>query len=42
MKTYKKAFVTGGATRIGLSIVSYLAELGLDVAVQFNSSKRKY
>ena len=39
MKTYKKAFVTGGATRIGLSIVSYLAELGLDVAVQFNSSK---
>ncbi len=41
MKVYKKALVTGGAQRIGASIVEYLANNGIDVAVQYNKSEKE-
>lgn len=41
MKVYKKALVTGGAQRIGASIALYLANMGIDVAVQYNSSEKE-
>ena len=41
MKVYKKALVTGGAQRIGASIAVYLANMGIDVAVQYNSSEKE-
>ena len=41
MKDYKKALVTGGAQRIGASIALYLANMGIDVAVQYNSSEKE-
>ena len=41
MKKYKKAFITGGAQRIGFSISKYLASKGIDIAIQFNKSKKK-
>ena len=41
MKVYKKALVTGGAQRIGASIAFYLANMGIDVAIQYNSSEKE-
>ena len=41
MKVYKKALVTGGAQRIGASIVEFLANMGIDVAIQYNSSEKE-
>ena len=41
MKVYKKALVTGGAQRIGASIAFYLAKMGIDVAIQYNSSEKE-
>ena len=41
MKVYRKALVTGGAQRIGASIAVYLANMGIDVAVQYNSSEKE-
>ena len=38
MKNYKKVFITGGAQRIGASIVKNLARQGLDIAIQYNNS----
>ena len=41
MKVYKKALVTGGAQRIGASIVEFLANNGIDVAIQYNKSEKE-
>ena len=41
MKVYKKALVTGGAQRIGASIVEFLANKGIDVAIQYNRSEKE-
>ena len=41
MKVYKKALVTGGAQRIGASIVEFLANNGIDVAIQYNRSEKE-
>ena len=41
MKVYKNALVTGGAQRIGASIAEFLAENGIDVAIQYNRSEKK-
>ena len=41
MKVYRKALVTGGAQRIGASIAVHLANMGIDVAVQYNSSEKE-
>ena len=41
MKVYKKALVTGGAQRIGASIVEFLANHGIDVAIQYNRSEKE-
>ena len=41
MKVYKKALVTGGAQRIGASMVEYLANNGIDVAIQYNRSEKE-
>ncbi len=40
-KIYKSVLITGGAQRIGESIASFLANSGLNVAIQFNKSKKK-
>ncbi len=41
MKVYKKALITGGAQRIGASIAEYLANNGIDVAIQYNKSEKE-
>ena len=41
MKVYKKALVTGGAQRIGASMVEFLANNGIDVAIQYNRSEKE-
>ena len=41
MKLYKKALVTGGAQRIGSSMVEFLANNGIDVAIQYNRSQKE-
>ena len=41
MKLYKKALVTGGAQRIGSSMVEFLANNGIDVAIQYNKSEKE-
>ena len=41
MKLYKKALVTGGAQRIGASMVEFLANNGIDVAIQYNRSEKE-
>jgi|TARA_B100000287_G_scaffold417200_1_gene452736 NAD(P)-dependent dehydrogenase (short-subunit alcohol dehydrogenase family) len=41
VKVYKKALVTGGAQRIGASIVEFLANNGIDVAIQYNKSEKE-
>ena len=38
MKNYNKVLITGGAKRIGASIVKNLAKQGLDIAIQYNNS----
>ena len=40
MGTYKTALITGGAQRIGSSITEHLAKKGLNIAIQFNNSKK--
>ena len=40
-KTYKTAFITGGAQRIGESIATHLAKSGYNIAIQYNKSERK-
>ncbi len=40
-KTYKSVLITGGAQRIGESIANFLANSGMDVAIQFNKSQKK-
>ena len=40
-KIYKSVLITGGAQRIGESIASFLANSGLNVAIQFNKSEKK-
>ena len=40
MGIYKTALITGGAQRIGSSITEHLAKKGLNVAIQFNNSKK--
>jgi NAD(P)-dependent dehydrogenase (short-subunit alcohol dehydrogenase family) len=41
VKVYKKALVTGGAQRIGASMVEFLANNGIDVAIQYNKSEKE-
>ena len=41
MVTYKTALITGGAQRIGSSITEHLAKRGLNIAIQYNNSKKK-
>ena len=41
MKVYKKALITGGAQRIGSSIAEFLAKKKMDIAIQYNSSKKE-
>ena len=41
MNKFKRAFITGGAQRIGSSITKFLANRGIDVAIQYNNSKNK-
>ena len=40
MGIYKTALITGGAQRIGSSITEHLAKKGLNIAIQFNKSKK--
>ena len=40
-KIYKSVLITGGAQRIGESIACYLANNGLNIAIQFNKSQKK-
>ena len=40
MGIYKTALITGGAQRIGSSITEHLAKKGLNIAIQFNNSKK--
>ena len=40
-KIYKSVLITGGAQRIGESIACYLADNGLNIAIQFNKSQKK-
>ena len=41
MKLYKKALITGGAQRIGSSMAEFLANNGIDVAIQYNKSEKE-
>ncbi len=41
MKLYKKALITGGAQRIGASMAEFLANNGIDVAIQYNKSEKE-
>ena len=41
MKLYKKALITGGAQRIGASMAEFLANNGIDVAIQYNRSQKE-
>ena len=41
MKFYKKALITGGAQRIGASMAEFLANNGIDVAIQYNKSEKE-
>ena len=41
MKLYKKALITGGAQRIGASMAEFLANNGIDVAIQYNRSEKE-
>ena len=40
-RIYKSALITGGAQRIGESIACYLANNGVNIAIQFNKSQKK-
>tara|TARA_Y100000591_G_scaffold38829_1_gene28714 strand:- start:151 stop:912 length:762 start_codon:yes stop_codon:yes gene_type:complete len=41
VKLYKKALITGGAQRIGASMAEFLANNGIDVAIQYNKSEKE-
>lgn len=40
-KIYKSVLITGGAQRIGESIACFLANLGFNIAIQYNNSEKK-
>ena len=41
MRNSKAALITGGAKRIGKAIALYLASLGYDIALHYNTSKKE-
>ena len=41
MKKFNSVLITGGAKRIGRSIVKFLANAGLNIAIQYNNSSKE-